>query len=116
MALPLPGVTLPVNIALPVISGLPLPGQTLSCLTGSWTNNPTGFVYCWQRTGSTIPGATGATYTLDATDAGQAITCAVVALNPAGLSAQAVSSPVLIPGLPSPLPRPALNPPRRPRS
>jgi hypothetical protein len=112
IALPLPGIPLPVNTALPVISGIPFQGQTLSCLTGSWTNNPTGFVYSWQRTGAAIPGASGATYAVGAADAGQAITCAVQAVNAAGLSVAAVSLPVLIPAPPSPGPAPGPVAPR----
>jgi hypothetical protein len=101
LPVPLPTSAVPVETAPPVISGSPEEGQTVSCLTGTWTNDPTGFAYSWQRTGSTIAGANGSSYTLSAADAGQAITCTVIALNAAGLSAPAISLPIIPAGTPA---------------
>ena len=68
----------------------------LACSTGSWTNGPTAFAYQWRRDGVDIPGATGATYALAATDVGHVLTCRVVASNPTG-SGTATSAPLLVP-------------------
>ncbi len=85
----------PVETAPPVISGSPQQGQTVSCLAGSWTNNPTSFTYTWQRAGAAIAGATSPSYTLASVDVGKPITCTVVALNAAGLSAPGISLPIV---------------------
>ena len=84
----------PVETAPPVISGTPQEGQNVSCLTGSWTNNPTSFTYAWQRAGAAVSGATDSSYTLTSADVGQAITCTVLALNSVGLSAPGISLPI----------------------
>ncbi len=90
----------PSNTDLPVISGTPHEGQQLSCSEGTWDDDPTGFAYQWQRDGSSISGATDATYTLDGADAGRAITCRVTATNAAG-SGSATSDAVDAIGVPS---------------
>ncbi|MGO9750655.1 MAG: Ig-like domain-containing protein, partial [Solirubrobacteraceae bacterium] len=52
----------PVDTALPTISGTPTPGNTLTCSSGTWSNDPTGFGYQWERGGKPIAGATKRTY------------------------------------------------------
>ena len=47
----------PVDTALPKVSGTALPGNTLSCSKGSWSNDPTRFSYQWERGGRPIAGA-----------------------------------------------------------
>ncbi len=102
----LPPLGVPVDTALPSISGVAQAGQTASCSPGYWTGDPTSYAYSWQLDGANIPGATGATYTLAAADVGHAVTCAVTAANGLGISVPAVSLPVLPvtpPGLPIPV-------------
>lgn len=86
--------TPPVNTAVPVITGTPRVGQSLSGSTGTWTGTPTPtYTRQWLRNGTDISGATGATYALVAADAGANITLRVTATNNAG-SATATSAAV----------------------
>jgi hypothetical protein len=84
----------PVNQTRPVITGTPTVGQTLSCSQGTWSNNPTGYAYVWIRNGGPGVGS-GSTYTIQAADAGQVLTCMVTASNSAG-STSATSDPVTV--------------------
>ncbi|MGN6169803.1 MAG: S8 family serine peptidase [Solirubrobacteraceae bacterium] len=92
----------PVNTALPTISGLAAVGQTLTASAGSWSNSPTSYTYAWQRCDSTgsacapIGGATAASYTVQAADAGSTIRVAVTAVNAGGSSAPATSAPTAV--------------------
>jgi hypothetical protein len=76
----------PRNTRQPAISGTAKRGQTLKTTTGSWSSpDPLAFAYQWQRctaTGSNctkIAGATHASFTLTAADAGHKITVTVIA-------------------------------------
>ncbi len=78
----------PVSVAAPAVLGTPSLGATLSTDNGSWT--PVGdnltYSYAWQRGDpvngySTIAGATAATYTTVAADAGESIRVLVTATN-----------------------------------
>ena len=75
----------PVNTSLPTISGQTVVGDTLSSANGSWSNNPTAFVYQWQDCNgsgtncSNISGATGISYKLTSSDAGDTIDVVVTA-------------------------------------
>jgi hypothetical protein len=89
-------VSVPSNTGVPVISGTPTVGLTLTCTTGTWSGSPTSFAYQWNRNGTAITGATGtgynaASYTLQSADLGDAITVTVTASNSAG-SASATSA------------------------
>ncbi len=86
----------PSNSTRPIISGIPLVGQELSCSQGSWDNNPTAYTYQWRRGGSPISGATNSTHTLTGADAGRPIRCRVTAANDAG-SDSSTSVPVRVP-------------------
>lgn len=94
----------PANTSLPVISGTPTQGQTLSTTNGTWSNSPTSFTYQWKRNGAAIPGATAQTYLLVAADVGTIITVTVTASNAggatsatsAGTAAIASSAPNLV--------------------
>ncbi|QHC60230.1 hypothetical protein [Rathayibacter sp. VKM Ac-2760] len=63
--------------ATPTITGTATVGQKLTAVPGTWTPSPVTLAYQWQRNGTAISGATAATYTLVAADAGAAITVAV---------------------------------------
>jgi len=75
----------PVNTSPPVISGTATVGSTLTSTVGNWTYVPTSYAYQWLRGGTTmIPGATAATYVLQAADSGQSISMRLTATNAAG--------------------------------
>ena len=84
----------------PSIDGAPAVGSTLEVAPGTWAaeTKPTGFSYEWRRCDAAgaacvaIPGATGPSYVLTATDAGATFRIAVTATNTAG-STEAVSAP-----------------------
>jgi Subtilase family len=88
----------PVNTARPIISGATSVGQTLSASTGSFSENPTGYVYQWQRCDSqgsncaAIASATTQSYTAGEADVGATLRVVVVAANAAGPSAPAISN------------------------
>lgn len=68
----------PVNTRLPVITGSPQSGQTLTVSSGSWTNSPASFTYLWSD------GTIGNTDLLTAADVGQTISATVTATNDRG--------------------------------
>ena len=90
--------TPPSNTALPALSGSAQQGQTLTTSTGTWTGTaPLSFAYAWAdcdasgNNCSAISGATGSSYTLQASDLGHTIRSTVTASN-AGGSASATSA------------------------
>jgi hypothetical protein len=85
------GLGVPVDIKLPVISGSPVAGKRLTCGNGQWTNDPTGYTERWNRDGTPIPGATGATYIVQLLDDADTLTCTVIASNTAGPGLPATS-------------------------
>lgn len=86
--------------AAPSIGGTLTPGSTLTCSTGTWSNSPVGYAYEWLRDGTTIAGATSATYVAGAADVGQALSCRVTATNGEG-SASSTSSSVTVVSTPT---------------
>ena len=84
---------LPVNTAIPTISGTAQTGQTLTASTGSWTSaaGSLSYAYQWKRGGTSISGATASSYTLVSADIGSTITVTVTATNADG-SANATSN------------------------
>ena len=82
----------PVNTGLPVASGSTVVGQTLTCSTGTFTNNPS-YAFQWLRNGVAVSSETSPTYVLTAADLGTNISCTVTATNAAG-QAQATSLPI----------------------
>src|SRR5437764_6915523 len=100
VAIPPPPAGVPVNSAPPAISGTPSVGDPLACSNGSWTNNPTGFAFRWNRDGTAIPGATGATYVVQAADRGHDLTCTVTASNSSGPGSPSTSGRVPVAAVP----------------
>jgi hypothetical protein len=98
----------PVNTALPVIKGTPLPPNTLTCLPGTWSiavvpyeiaPPPLTYTFQWYRNGVPIPGATSARYTVQISDEGASLTCQVTAGDTSGhTSAQSGVAVVAMPG------------------
>ena len=88
----------PVNTGLPVISGTPYNGHTLTTTNGTWTGSPTSYTYQWEdcnATGaecSSIAGATAGEYTLTNADVTHTIRVAVTANNSSGASLPAASA------------------------
>ena len=67
----------------PAIVGIPTVGVPCTCTDGDWSGNPV-FAYAWKRGGTTIVGATGATYTPLPGDVGKALVRVSTASNIAG--------------------------------
>jgi hypothetical protein len=80
----------PKNTAAPTISGTAKVGQELTADEGSWSGNPTGYSYQWQRCDadvaacSPVIGATGKTYGVRLADLGYRLRVAVTARNAKG--------------------------------
>lgn len=93
-----PPATAPQNTALPVISGSPDVGTTISVSNGTWTGDaPITYTYQWNVAGTPVSGQTSQTYTVQVGNAGKAITATVTATNSAGNSS-ATSAPVTATG------------------
>lgn len=66
--------------AIPVVTGTPTEGETLSTTNGTWIGTPTLYEYSWLRDSVTeIPGATSNTYELTSDDVGFVINSRVTA-------------------------------------
>ena len=82
----------------PSIVGTPQVGQQLTADEGSWTGNPTGYAYQWQRCDADVAscaaviGATGKTYGVRLADLGFRLRVAVTARNARGSAT--VNSPI----------------------
>ena len=85
----LPGVIR--NQAVPVVSGKPIVGRTLTATHGDWSLTPDSYSYRWYAGGHRIKGATQATYQPTASVAGRRIRVVVTA-HSQGYTAQAASS------------------------
>lgn len=94
-------VSVPVNTALPVISGAPDVTYTINASLGAWTTleggpsvyAPITYAYQWNTNGVPTAGATGSSYIIVNTDLGLPITVTVAASNIGG-SQSATSLPV----------------------
>jgi hypothetical protein len=86
----------PVNTSLPVITGTPQVGQTLTAGTGTWTGSGITFAFQWRRCNQTgdsctdIAGATAATHVIASSELGATLRVGVSATNASG-SARATS-------------------------
>jgi hypothetical protein len=81
-------VLLRVTVGKAVVSGVkfdiePVPGVTVRALVNEVQPADASVTYVWRRDGVVIPGVTGPTYTVLATDAGQYIGVTVTAVSPA---------------------------------
>lgn len=69
----------------PVIQGEAREGQTISCLSGQWDNDPTDFTYAWYRDGVSLS-TPFQIYHLISSDVGHHVSCRVTATNDVGVS------------------------------
>ena len=82
---PVAGVPLPVNTALPVISGVAQVLETLTCSTGTWTGTGIlNYTYQWRSDEVNIIGETANTYQLQFIDIDTMISCQVTATDDYG--------------------------------
>jgi hypothetical protein len=85
----------PFNIAVPVITGTPEQGETLTANEGMWLNDPTSYTYQWKENGVNIAAlSTSRTFVLTGTQVGKTITVSVVGINATGSGTAALSSGV----------------------
>jgi hypothetical protein len=91
----------PRNVIPPLLSGVGKIGETLSCGTGVWAGNPPSFTYeyFWFRGEEEIEGAESSTYRLGVFDAGESISCGVVATNSGGSEGEFSSNEIAVPEL-----------------
>jgi hypothetical protein len=88
----------PVNTSPPTIKGTAQQGQTLTEQHGTWTNEPTSFVYQWLQCDSSgnnckeIAGATAQTYVPTSSDVGHTISVRETASNAGGAGEPATST------------------------
>ena len=74
----------PASSAAPAVRGTPLPGSTLTCDPGTWSD-VASFDFAWLRdSDATI--AAGATYSVSERDRGHALSCRVTASGPGGVA------------------------------
>jgi hypothetical protein len=86
----------PAVTANPAVTGTGAVGNTLTCSTGTWTNQPYAYAYQWQR-GATAIGTGASTYVIAAGDSGGSITCVVTATNAAGATVAPPSNATAVP-------------------
>jgi len=90
-------IALPHNTSRPRITGRVKARNALRCSTGSWSGSPTTFGYQWSRDGTPLVGVTSSSYTVQAIDEGNELTCTVAAANAGGYGSPATSASVSIP-------------------
>lgn len=69
------------NTPVPILSGSPVYGETLSAAPGAWDAGTT-LSYQWLSGGTPVPGATGATYDVQVDDVGRHVAVAVTGAKP----------------------------------
>jgi hypothetical protein len=106
----------PRNTSAPTISGTAKVGQVLTALEGSWTGNPSGYSYQWQRCDvdvascTNVVGATAKTYAVRLADLGYRLRVAVTARNAKGsATANSAITPVVAPAVAITNKRPTLT-------
>lgn len=77
--------------ATPTISGAPAVGTTVTAVPGAWGPSPVTFTYQWLRGGASISGATSASYTPVAADAGTRLSVTVTGTK-SGYTSKAANS------------------------
>lgn len=79
--------SIPKDIVVPQITGVPSVGESIACSAGEWkATAPLVFTYNWLRDGVHIADATRNVYTVSVDDKGRTLACEVTATGPAGKS------------------------------
>jgi hypothetical protein len=106
----------PKNTAPPTIAGTAKVGQTLTANEGTWSGNPTGYAFQWQRCDadvivcSNVVGATAKTYLVRLADLGYRVRVRVTARNDKGsATANSALSPIVAPAVAITNKRPTLT-------
>lgn len=82
------GVAVPVNTVAPALDEVEYNvGDTASCDTGTWTNEPTSYAYQWLLDDVPLDGETASTHIVLWSDHGSTLSCLVTATNAGGDSA-----------------------------
>ena len=76
----------------PTVTGVVSVGKTLAATTIAWSPAPVTLVYQWLRSGTSIGGATFATYPVSDADAGHSLSVVVTGTKPGFASAAATSA------------------------
>lgn len=86
--------TIPVNSVAPTLDKTTVsPGDTISVSSGTWTQDPTDFLYKWFRDDVEISGETASTYNVEeGEDLGTVFTASVAAQNGIGTSSYVLTS------------------------
>jgi len=92
----------PVPVGPATIDGTPQVGQTLTCVSGGFTNGPESFAYAWLRNGTAIEGAKGASYVPTTDDIGRLVACRISATNGAGTADSTSEALYVSPASPAP--------------
>ncbi len=103
----------PAFVTDPTLTGPATVGSTLVCSEGTWTGNPTGIAYSWQRNGFPIAGQDEPTYKATGADEGASLTCSVKLTNTGG-SADAASNALAISAARSETTKPTTTPQANP--
>jgi hypothetical protein len=110
----------PVDLTPPAITGTVAVDQTLTVTPGTWSNADVTLTYQWQRCDGTgancaaIAGATSATYTIAATDAGSTFEVVETATDRFGAPTATSTATAVVPPPPPVLPQPSPGPPPSP--
>jgi hypothetical protein len=106
----------PKNTAPPTIAGTAKVGQTLTANEGTWSGNPTGYAFQWQRCDadvivcSNVVGATAKTYLVRIADLGYRVRVRVTARSDKGsATANSALSPIVAPAVAITNKRPTLT-------
>jgi hypothetical protein len=83
----------PLNLVVPLVTQA---GAVLTCTTGEWSGEPTGYAYQWKLDGTTDIGGNSATYNVTAGDVGHTATCTVSATNSSGTTVGPPSNGVIV--------------------
>ena len=98
--------TPPVNTAVPTIVGTALRSASVSATAGTWSGVGNTYTARWQRstdngtTWTSIPGATGFSYTIAVADEGSVIRALITAVNPDGTASKGSAATTLISSAP----------------